>query len=415
MAQIQQLENLPFIEYGTLTVDPVNNQHVYFKLNDSKTYLIELSEEGYAERVTRSFPTNSPYKRFRQGVSDAFKISTCARLKHIYRRQNVRDFASFCDSSRLRSIAPKVTQSVKENYRLVQKTLAESPVNGFGFRHLKSEHSDYYIAEDPTQESYCVPKKPIKDSVSGRSKEVCALSKELVALKTREEKYNFVAKVYRNRQALVKKAEESPAVCKSQIVSPSMVICENGGKDLHESLLKSYRRLTPSVFKNVCEFVAQQHSNNIILGDIKSENCVKKGVGEQVRLIDLDDMRPLTAAPLSLDLGTETLLTDNLFTKLVEGEKQAYFNADNYALLLTMMECSSFSIRHELDPNFLRVRPQVSVCNSRNTSSFSNWINKNILEPYRPAVIEFIKNPSVHTLPKSIFELMDWDNCQVTY
>ncbi|MCL1079858.1 hypothetical protein D5R81_17395 [Parashewanella spongiae] len=220
---------------------------------------------------------------------------------------------------------------------------------------------------------------------------------------------------------------ENPIICKAMPIDEHSTIGVYGGRDLH-----SQPQILPIVsFWGICETVEQAHSHQEYFNDIKSANMVHrshlKGLHSdikldmpQVKLIDLDEY---TTSKMDLPAkasGSPFYITSSLLDKKKSGDLEAWQSADNYALLISLMESTSaeaarginlFKKQHTQRVKRYRQEmvPRAGILSAQDPTPFVAWAKQFVLPQYQTQVIQFLVNPSEHPLDESVKQIINWN------
>ncbi|MCL1079845.1 hypothetical protein D5R81_17100 [Parashewanella spongiae] len=224
-----------------------------------------------------------------------------------------------------------------------------------------------------------------------------------------------------NYNKLMDRLVEFPSFSKTRAIRLKTVLACNVGKDLYTHFICIGRTIDYTLFKPLCIDLAKVHKMFIFVRDIKPHNMtIKQNVTletgallpletSKLYFIDLDFMVSEEYERYEHKLGTDLYTTIKLMEAKKRGDKKLIRAADNYALLLTMIE-SCFDKAHQLglrDPDGLS-NQTTDFYNEYTAPVLSPWLNKVIKPQYLSDVILFLTSPHEYPLILDLHQVINW-------
>ncbi|RLV61660.1 hypothetical protein D5018_00650 [Parashewanella curva] len=413
MAIVRTFEEYVIVNHQNFIVND-DDSEAEFKLDDRRTYKIQLSSKGYATKVIRSYLATNFCEQLNLWGADLLCLSTRSQLQQMLSEQDIHTLQSKIKLRKKGELeAGKTIARAFLKFLEVKKQL---PVNEFGFAVIQTQTRRYYFDQRfKKQKPFRAPKNPIEDGEFGSNKKVTAIDEHFIALRPIDPANQMTWSQCKKHQSLLTELfEEFPCISRARWVEPNLLLSEYAGDEV-KTLITDYSWLfNPAVFKDVCWFLAEMHSRGIALRDIKPENFCTKSLHAQVKIIDLDEVVNLDDLQAVHYMYTPSMLTKGLVQGIEARNKHFVLQADKYAMLKTILEASSLKIRTLIAKEGVIIAPRTGLYNWSNEHLFLPWIKTNIKPEYHQAVKGFIAEPTENPLTVSVFDVVDWEKCKPT-
>ena len=221
--------------------------------------------------------------------------------------------------------------------------------------------------------------------------------------------------------------------CPSFAIDETRIIAKNGGIGLHIHCHQNNNVIDIIAYWYAARDLARMHIKGIFIRDIKAENLAigkvpsRNGqLRDKVFFIDTDETwLPDFQCHQQYEEGkyTPEVCTPEILSGRNAGDVKTKKIADEYALLVTMMETTSddkklkFILEFESDEvrstksastQERTVKPPKTVMTSENNDAVRHWIKENIKKEFRGCVHNFLFCPTSNPLPCSLFHVIDW-------
>jgi len=189
-----------------------------------------------------------------------------------------------------------------------------------------------------------------------------------------------------------------PYVIATDFVDTNRAIVRNGGAVLSQ-MRKQGVRLHPDKFRGVVENLADMHGRGITSLDVKAENLAFSAKDNAVRMFDTDGLvRPHR---LHILVHTPGYMPKELMQPIYDGKKMAFFTADEYAMLLTMIE-SSLTTKESNDRDFAQgyqaifskvPKERKLARNEKTQEMIDRWLARHVKPQYQKHAQQLLSDP----------------------
>ncbi len=189
-------------------------------------------------------------------------------------------------------------------------------------------------------------------------------------------------------------------------------------------------------YEQLCRDISKAHGSSVYFRDIKSGNLLFKEtlkgsdgkiveiINPKVMMIDIDDMVSPNIGEKDRIAGTAKYLTEELLVKKTAGTndsderkrevEQTLKNADNYALLLCLLEGTSSKFRRvPFAPSSGKQFYDKGIYNDSSTDIDQQSViysaAKGIVKPeYMARVMNFLSDPQKYQLDENVLDVINW-------
>ncbi len=274
-----------------------------------------------------------------------------------------------------------------------------------------------------------VPSKRVKQTLKGSSKILTKVDHSSVSLqyKRRDDKINLTRMLKIQRKLSV-----IPGLCCTLPFDKVTEISTFAGHNIKTLWLERGQFLPLQSLWQVCNAVKITHDKQWFIGDIKPDNMgfrhtIKTSKNPlqlqhpQAVIFDLADACHLDEISQYGLSGTPSFLTKALYHGKKKAVPNIVSNADNYALLLSLMICTSkmlYQLRQHMEKRFRKDNdsydfeasiPDKGVAAYPEYQHHINaWIEQVIYSEYRSAIKQFMCNPDIKNCPDEIVDMINW-------
>ena len=260
---------------------------------------------------------------------------------------------------------------------------------------------------------------PSRSQQSGAEKTLVAKDEFYVALETNtllaavspnSERYElrqlqFSKQRIAKLDAIAETLTEYPSCCPSRVLDATTVIAKQAGIDLRTHT-SEHGSLTMAAFKPALRDLDKMHQNKIYLRDIKPENLTIDAKGK-IFFIDTDEAAIPTLGNYSqprMALQSENepkyttaMLTYKLLENRCSGNYQALQEADNYSMLLTLMEMTTTDDKLKAIAAKTKM-PYSTLMNDFNRNNIEWWVEQHIKSGHVARVKDSLNDPTKNPL-----------------
>ncbi|WP_133309282.1 hypothetical protein [Parashewanella curva] len=204
-------------------------------------------------------------------------------------------------------------------------------------------------------------------------------------------------------------------------------IAVNGGENTKQFVDRTNTSIPLQAFHIACEDLASAHKHGIYFRDIKNENLLYRDhqVGSngrkipienpKVNFIDLDEMYTPNYGSAYRRCGAEPYMTTELLAGKEDGDKSIIESADNYAMLISLLQSVSVTIMKNI-PTYSHSRADMfehgilhEESNSAEHRAMLNQVLTQVIKPeHLEQVQNFLREPTEYPLENPLDKVINW-------
>ncbi|RYV02965.1 hypothetical protein SOPP22_06660 [Shewanella sp. OPT22] len=293
---------------------------------------------------------------------------------------------------------------------------------------LTGKHSHYLYDSTGIIAPIKVPTKKVKP-LKGSSKQLTRAGQSSVSLRYSrlDDKINPSRMLEIQRQLSM-----IPGLCSTLPFNNTTEISTFGGHNIKKVWLEKNQFLPLQSLWQVCNAVKLAHDKKWFIGDIKPDNMGFRHTlrtsknplqrqHPQAAIFDLADACHIDEFMRYGVSGTPGFLTTALYRGKRRADPDIAPNADNYALFLSLMTCTSktlFQLHQHMVERFKKDNDSIEFGASIPDKGFAAypeyqhhinaWIDQVVCFKYRSDIREFMCNPDCKDCPAEIIDMIDW-------